>query len=148
AKMLKYLLLKPLEPKDLSTLKELTTREICQIWAAASRYIRGQLLQKRAVEIGVGTFALVPAHATVQGNMVLPLEIPLFQPTRLIKKFYKLRCAKTKIPDETPQVQLDFEEIAAAIHFQKEIVEKCMQETLFFFAEALRDNKEVEFFFK
>ncbi|XP_069633321.1 uncharacterized protein [Haliaeetus albicilla] len=50
--------------------------------------------------------------------------------------------------DETPFVQLDFEQIAAEIHFRREIVERCIHETLLFFAGALRDNKEVEFSFK
>ncbi|XP_029863015.1 coiled-coil domain-containing protein 81-like [Aquila chrysaetos chrysaetos] len=146
--MIKYLLFKPLGPEDLPTLKELTTSEICKVWAGASRYIRRQLLQKRAVEIGVGTFALVPAHATVGEDKALPVERPVFRPCRLLKKFYKLKCAKTKIPDETPFVQLDFEQIASEIHFRREIVERCIHETLLFFAGALRDNKEVEFSFK
>ncbi|XP_029859883.1 coiled-coil domain-containing protein 81-like [Aquila chrysaetos chrysaetos] len=146
--MIKYLLFKPLGPEDLPTLKELTTSEICKVWAGASRYIRRQLLQKRAVEIGVGTFALVPARATVGEDKALPVERPVFRPCRLLKKFYKLKCAKTKIPDETPFVQLDFEQIAAEIHFRREIVERCIHETLLFFAGALRDNKEVEFSFK
>ena len=50
--------------------------------------------------------------------------------------------------DETPFVQLDFEQIAAEIHFRREIVERCIHETLLFFAGALRDDKEVEFSFK
>lgn len=50
--------------------------------------------------------------------------------------------------DETPVVELDFEQIAAEIHFRREIVERCIHETLLFFAGALRDNKEVEFSFK
>ncbi|NXS72720.1 CCD81 protein, partial [Pandion haliaetus] len=148
AKMIKYLLFKSLGPEDLPTLKELTTSEICKVWASASGYIRRQLLQKRAVEIGVGTFALVPARATVGEGKVLPVERPVFRPCRFLKKFYKLKCAKTKIPDETPFVQLDFEQIAAGIHFRPEIVERCIHETLLSFAGALRDNKEVEFSFK
>ncbi|XP_054666853.1 coiled-coil domain-containing protein 81-like [Grus americana] len=122
--------------------------EICKVWASTSRHIRRQLLQKRAVDIGVGTFALVPAHAMVGEDKVLPVERPVFQPCRLLRKFYKLKCAKSKIPDETPFVQLDFEHIAADIHFRREIVERCIHETLLFFAGALRDNKEVEFSFK
>ncbi|GAB0183407.1 coiled-coil domain-containing protein 81-like [Grus japonensis] len=101
-----------------------------------------------AVDIGVGTFALVPACAMVGEDKVLPVERPVFQPCRLLRKFYKLKCAKSKIPDETPFVQLDFEHIAADIHFRREIVERCIHETLLFFAGALRDNKEVEFSFK
>ena len=50
--------------------------------------------------------------------------------------------------DETLSVPLDFEQIAADIHFRREIVEQCIHETLLFFAGALRDNKEVEFSFK
>ncbi|NWI35132.1 CCD81 protein, partial [Sula dactylatra] len=122
--------------------------EICRVWAAASKYIRRQLLQKRAVEIGVGTFAVVPAWATVGEDKLLPVERPVFRPCRFLKKFYKLQCAKTKIPDEAPSVALDFEQIAADIHFRREIVEQCIHETLLFFAGALRDNKEVEFSFK
>ncbi|NWH55733.1 CCD81 protein, partial [Fregata magnificens] len=148
AKMIKYLLFKPLEPEQLPTLRELTTSEICRVWASASKYIWRQLLQKRAVEVGVGTFAVVPAHATVGEGKVLPVERPVFRPCRFLKKFYKLKCAKTKIPDETPSVPLDFEQIAAAIHFRREIVERCIHETLLFFAGALRDSKEVEFSFK
>ncbi|KFQ67389.1 Coiled-coil domain-containing protein 81, partial [Phaethon lepturus] len=148
AKRMKYLLFNPLEPEQLPTLKELTTHEICKVWAGASKYIRSQLLQKRAVEIGVGTFAMVPVCATVGGGEVLPVERPVFKPCRLLKKFYKLKCAKTKIPDETPSVPLDFEQIAADIHFRREIVQECIHETLLFFAGALRDKKEVEFSFK
>lgn len=50
--------------------------------------------------------------------------------------------------DETPPGPLDLEQIAADIHFRREIVEQCIHETLLFFAGALRDNKEVEFTFK
>ncbi|NWT48742.1 CCD81 protein, partial [Chroicocephalus maculipennis] len=148
AKMMKYLLFSSLGPEKLPTLKELTTSEICRVWAATSRYIRRQLLQKRAVEIGVGTFAVVPACATVGEDEVLPLERPVFKPCKFLKKFYKLKCAKTKIPDETACVPLDFEQIAADIHFRQEVVELCVHETLLFFAGTLRDEKEVEFSFK
>ncbi|KFO89195.1 Coiled-coil domain-containing protein 81, partial [Buceros rhinoceros silvestris] len=147
AETMKYLLLKPLGPEVLPTLKELTTSEICRLWAATSAYIRRQLLQRRAVEIGIGTFALVPAHATVAEDTILPVERPVFKPCRLLRKFYQLKCAKTTIPDKTPSIQLAFGQIAAEIHFRPEIVERCIHETLLFFAEALRDNKEVEFCF-
>lgn len=50
--------------------------------------------------------------------------------------------------DETPRVLLDFEQIAADIHFRQEVVELCVHETLLFFAGTLRDEKEVEFSFK
>ncbi|KAM6035438.1 uncharacterized protein LJ206_000838 isoform 1-T1 [Theristicus caerulescens] len=102
----------------------------------------------QAVDIGVGTFAVVPVCATVGEDQVLPVERPVFQPCRFLKKFYRLKCAKTKIPDETLSVALDFEQIAADIHFRRDIVEQCIHETLLFFAGALRDNKEVEFSFK
>ncbi|NXN34671.1 CCD81 protein, partial [Nycticryphes semicollaris] len=148
AKMMKYVLFSSLEPEKLTTLKELTTNEICRVWAATSRYIRRQLLQKRAVDIGVGTFAVVPAQATVGEGEVLPLERPVFCLSKLLKKFYKLKCPKTKIPEETPSVQLDFEQIAADVHFRQEIVEQCIHETLLYFAGALRDGKEVEFSFR
>ncbi|NXT55401.1 CCD81 protein, partial [Pluvianellus socialis] len=148
AKMMKYLLFSPLGPEKFPALKELTTNEICRVWASASRFIRRQLLQRRAVEIGVGTFAVVAARAKVGEEQVLPVERPVFQPCRYLKKFYKLKCAKTKIPDKTPVVQLDFEEIAEEIHFRQEIVEQCIHETLLFFAGALRDDKELEFSFK
>ncbi|KGL94793.1 Coiled-coil domain-containing protein 81, partial [Charadrius vociferus] len=148
AKMMKYLLFSPLGPEKFPTLKELTTNEICRVWAGASRYICQQLLQKRAVDIGIGVFAVVPAHARVEEDKILPVERPVFQPCRFLKKFYNLRCAKTKIPDKTPCVQLDFEQIAVDIHFRREIVEQCIHEMLLYFAGALRDNKEVEFSFK
>ncbi|NXT43244.1 CCD81 protein, partial [Pelecanoides urinatrix] len=98
AEMIKYLLLNPLEPEKLPLLKELTTSEICRVWAGTSKYIRRQLLQKKAVKIGIGTFAVVPVHAIVGEHKCLPVERPVFQPCRFLKKFYKLKCAKTKIP--------------------------------------------------
>ncbi|KFP02868.1 Coiled-coil domain-containing protein 81, partial [Calypte anna] len=147
-KMNKYLLLNPLEPEKLSTLKELRTIEICQVWFSVSMYIRRQLLQKKVVDIGVGTFAVVPASAIVGEDKVLPVEKPVFELCRPLKKFYKLKCAKTKIPDKTLSAPLDFQEIAAEIHFRWEIVEQCIHETLLFFAGALLDSKEVEFFFQ
>lgn len=55
-------------------------------------------LRFQAVDIGVGTFALVPARATVGEDKALPVERPVFRPCRFLKKFYQLKCAKTKIP--------------------------------------------------
>ncbi|NXP79427.1 CCD81 protein, partial [Ramphastos sulfuratus] len=147
AKMLKYLLYKPLMPEDLRTLKELCTNEICRVWAAACRYIWRQLLQRKAVDIGVGTFAVLPACATVERDKVLPVERPVFQLCRFLRRFYRLKCAKTRIPEKTPVVELDCAQIGAEIHFRQEIVKQCIHETLLFFAGALQDQKEVEFFF-
>ncbi|NXH14591.1 CCD81 protein, partial [Bucco capensis] len=144
AKMMKYVLLKP---EELPTLKKLTTSEICKVWAGTSQYIWRQLLQKRAVEIGVGTFALIPMCATVGENKGLPVERPVFQLCKYMKKYYRIKCAKSIIPDETPCIQLDFEQIATDIPFHQEIMEWCIRETLLLFAAALRDKKEVEFSF-
>ncbi|NWW75041.1 CCD81 protein, partial [Climacteris rufus] len=148
AKMQKYLLCNPVEPEDLPTLKELSTIEICKVWSGVSRYIHRQLFKKKAVEIGVGTFALVPMHASVEEGKALPVERPVFILSKPLRMFYNLEGDETKISDETPIVQLDFEEIAADTHFRHEIVEQCIQETLLCFAGALRDNKEVEFSFR
>ncbi|NXC60051.1 CCD81 protein, partial [Aleadryas rufinucha] len=148
AKMQKYLLYNSVEPEELPTLRELSTMEICKIWSGVSRYIHRQLLQKTAVEIGVGTFAVVPVQASVGEGKVLPVERPMFILSKPLKMFYNLESDETKIPDETPVVQPDFEEIAAETHFRHEIVEHCVQETLLCFAGALRDNKEVEFSFR
>ncbi|KAM4637651.1 coiled-coil domain-containing protein 81-like isoform 3-T12 [Amazona ochrocephala] len=146
--MRKYLLFKDLGPNDLPTLKQLTTNEICKVWAGTSKYIRKQLVEKKAVDIGIGTFALVLVHAKVGEDKVLPVERPVFQLCRFMKKFYKLQCAKTKIPKETPFCQLDFQQIGADIHFRPEIVEQCIHETLLFFAGAIQDKREVEFSFR
>ncbi|NXM45116.1 CCD81 protein, partial [Gymnorhina tibicen] len=148
AKMQKYLLYNAVEPEELATLRELSTMEICKIWSGMSRFIHRQLLQKTAVEIGVGTFAVVPVHATLGEGKVLPVERPMFILSKPLKMFYNLQSDETKIPDEIPVVQPDFEEIAAETHFRHEIVEHCVQETLLCFAGALRDNKEVEFSFR
>ena len=43
---------------------------------------------------------------------------------------------------------LNFQEIAETISFRVPIVERCIHETLLFFAEAIRGKKEVDFFFK
>ncbi|NXC00477.1 CCD81 protein, partial [Orthonyx spaldingii] len=147
AKMQKYLLYNAVEPEELPTLRELSTMEICKIWSGMSRHIYKQLLQKRAVEIGVGTFAVLPGHASVKEGKVLPVERPMFILSKPLKMFYNLECDETTIP-ETPVVQPDFEEIAEYTHFRHEIVEQCVQETLLCFAGALRDNKEVEFSFR
>ncbi|XP_032540831.1 coiled-coil domain-containing protein 81-like [Chiroxiphia lanceolata] len=146
--MMKYMRYKPVGPGDLPTLKELSNSEIWKIWSGASRYIRRQLLQKRAVEIGVGTFAIVPVHASVEEGKVLTVERPVFVVSKPLRAFYNLECEEPKIPDETPVVQLDFGEIAADTHFRREIVELCVHETLLCFAGALADEKEVEFSFK
>ncbi|NXM77978.1 CCD81 protein, partial [Serilophus lunatus] len=148
AKMQKYLLHNSVGPEELPILKELSTSEIWKIWSGASCYIHRQLLQKRAVEIGVGTFALVTVHASMEEGKVLPVERPVFVLSKPLRSFYSLECDEIKIPVEIPVVQLDFEDIAAETHFRQEIVEQCIQETLLCFAGALRDNKEVEFSFK
>ncbi|KAL2304716.1 hypothetical protein Nmel_006668 [Mimus melanotis] len=113
-----------------------------------SRHIYRQLLKKRAVDIGIGSFAVVPAKASVAEGKVLAVERPMFILSKTLKMFYNLESDETKIPDEIPVAQADFEEIAANTHFRQEIVEQCVQETLLCFAGALRDNKEVEFSFR
>ncbi|NXU05746.1 CCD81 protein, partial [Buphagus erythrorhynchus] len=148
AKMQKYLLYNTVEPEELPTLKELSTREICKVWSGMSRHIYRQLLKKRAVDIGIGSFTVVPAQASVAEGKVLPVERPMFILSKPLKMFYNLESDETKIPDDTPVVQPDFEEMAANTHFRQEILEQCVQETLLCFAGALRDNKEVEFSFR
>ncbi|NXD24828.1 CCD81 protein, partial [Spelaeornis formosus] len=147
-KMQKYLLYNAVEPEELPTLRELSTMEIFKIWSGMSQQIYRQLLHKRAVEIGVGSFVVLPANASVAEGKVLPVERPMFILSKPLKMFYNLESDEDKIPDEMPVVQPDFEEIAAKIHFRHEIVEQCVQETLLCFAGALRDNKEVEFSFR
>ncbi|NXY45442.1 CCD81 protein, partial [Ceuthmochares aereus] len=122
--------------------------EICKVWAAASAHIRRQLLHKRAVDIGVGAFAVVPEYATVGEDKFLPVERPVFQPCSMLMRFYKLSCATTKIAEKTPAVPLDFNQIADDIHFLPNTVEQCIHETLLFFAGTLHDQKEVEFTFE
>ncbi|NWZ14301.1 CCD81 protein, partial [Agelaius phoeniceus] len=148
AKMHKYLLYNAVEPEELPTLKELNTVEICKVWSGMSRHIYRQLLKKKAVDIGFGSFAVVPVHANVAEGKVLPVERPMFIMNKTLKMFYNLEGDETKIPEEIPVVQPDFEDIAAHTHFRHEIVEQCVQETLLYFAGALRENKEVEFTFR
>ncbi|NXI28801.1 CCD81 protein, partial [Sterrhoptilus dennistouni] len=105
-------------------------------------------LRFQAVEIGIGSFAVVPAHATVAEGKVLPIERPMFILNKPVKMFYSLESEEAKIPEETPIVHPDFEAITANTHFRHEIVDHCVQETLLCFAGALRDNKEVEFSFR
>ncbi|KAL9851911.1 coiled-coil domain-containing protein 81 [Geothlypis trichas] len=122
--------------------------EICKVWSGMSRHIYRQLLKKKAVDIGLGSFAVIPVHANVAEGKVLPVERPMFIMNKTLKMFYNLEGDETKIPEEIPVVQPDFEDIAAHIHFRHEIVEQCVQETLLYFAGALRENKEVEFTFR
>ncbi|XP_052557306.1 uncharacterized protein LOC128089688 [Tympanuchus pallidicinctus] len=146
--VLSYMLFNPLDPKELTLLRDLTTAEICRVWDATSEYIRKELMEKRAVDIGIGSFAVVPAHAAAGEDGVLDVDRPIFQLNKHIQKFYKLKKPKTKIPFEIFEHPLNFQEIAESICFRVPIVEQCIYETLLFFAEALRGKKEVDFFFK
>ncbi|XP_066844540.1 apical junction molecule-like isoform X1 [Anser cygnoides] len=143
-----YLLFSPLKPEELSLIKELTSKEICQVWDSTSKYIRRQLLRKQVVNIGIGTFAVVPADTTSADGKAMVVQKPVFKPCRFMMTFYKLKCAENEISIETPFAPLDFEQIASDIHFRPEIVEQCIHETLLLFAGALLDKKDVEFFFK
>ncbi|NWZ93299.1 CCD81 protein, partial [Nesospiza acunhae] len=122
--------------------------EICKVWSGMSRHIYRQLLKKKAVDIGLGSFAVISVHANVAEGKVLPVERPMFIMNKTLKMFYNLEGDETKIPEEIPVVQPDFEDIAAHIHFRPEILEQCVQETLLYFAGALQENKEVEFTFR
>lgn len=50
------------------------------------------------MEIGVGTFAVVPVHATVEEGKALPVERPMFILSKPLKMFYNLESDETKIP--------------------------------------------------
>ncbi|XP_068523907.1 coiled-coil domain-containing protein 81-like [Anas acuta] len=154
-----YVLFNPLKPEDLSLIKELTRKEIAQVWNSTSRYIRRQLLQKKAVNIGIGTFAVVSAKTTGADGKAMVVRKPIFKPCRFMKIFYKLKCAESRIPRltlflhgcflvETFIDPLDIEKIAAHIYFRPQIVEQCIHETLLLYAGGLLDNQDVEFFFK
>ncbi|XP_021237589.1 coiled-coil domain-containing protein 81-like, partial [Numida meleagris] len=144
----RYLLLTPLNPEEVSLLKDLTTSEICKVWEATSKYIRRQLLEKRAVDIGIGSFAVVPTRAAAGQDGALEVDTPVFQLNQHVQTFYNLKDSKTKIPSEIFEHPLNFEEIAQTIYFRPPIVEQCIHETLLFFAEALRGKKEVDFLFR
>ncbi|XP_040512126.1 coiled-coil domain-containing protein 81-like [Gallus gallus] len=148
AGVFRYLLFKPLDPKQLSLLKELSTLEICRVWETTSKYIQGQLLEKRAVDIGIGSFAVVSARAAAGEDGVLVVDKPIFQLNQHVQEFYEIKEPKTKIPSEMFEYPLDFQEIAKNSYFRVPIVERCIHETLLFFAEAIRGKKEVDFFFK
>eukprot|EP00075_Anas_platyrhynchos_P014947 XP_027304200.1 coiled-coil domain-containing protein 81-like [Anas platyrhynchos] len=143
-----YVLFNPLKPEDLSLIKELTRKEIAQVWNSTCRYIRRQLLQKKAVNIGIGTFAVVSAKTTGADGKAMVVRKPIFKPCRFMKIFYKLKCAESRIPIETFIDPLDIEKIAAHIYFRPQIVEQCIHETLLLYAGGLLDNQDVEFFFK
>ncbi|XP_040397392.1 uncharacterized protein LOC121061964 isoform X1 [Cygnus olor] len=143
-----YLLFSPLKPEELPLIKELTSKEICQVWDSTSKYIRRQLLRKQAVNIGIGTFAVVPADTTSADGKAMVVQKPVFQPCRFMKTFYKLKCAENEISIETLVAPLDFGRIASDIRFRPQIVEQCIHETLLLFAGALLEEKDVEFFFK
>nr|XP_038027272.1 coiled-coil domain-containing protein 81-like [Anas platyrhynchos]XP_038027274.1 coiled-coil domain-containing protein 81-like [Anas platyrhynchos] len=154
-----YVLFNPLKPEDLSLIKELTRKEIAQVWNSTCRYIRRQLLQKKAVNIGIGTFAVVSAKTTGADGKAMVVRKPIFKPCRFMKIFYKLKCAESRIPRltlflhgcflvETFIDPLDIEKIAAHIYFRPQIVEQCIHETLLLYAGGLLDNQDVEFFFK
>ncbi|POI22502.1 hypothetical protein CIB84_013750 [Bambusicola thoracicus] len=137
AGVFRYLLFKPLDPKQLSLLKDLTTLEICSVWDATSMYIRRQLLEKRAVDIGTGSFAVVSARASAGEDGVLVVDKPIFQLNQHVQRFYKIKEPKTKIPSEMFEYPLNLQEIAQISHFRVPVVECCIHETLLFFAEAL-----------
>ncbi|NXP84144.1 CCD81 protein, partial [Passerina amoena] len=122
--------------------------EICKVWSGMSRHIYRQLLKKKAVDIGLGSFAVIPVNANVAEGKVLPVERPMFIMNKTLKMFYNLQGDETNIPEEIPVVQPDFEDIAAHTHFRHEILEQCVHETLLYFAGAIRENKEVEFTFR
>ncbi|NXJ16773.1 CCD81 protein, partial [Odontophorus gujanensis] len=102
----------------------------------------------QAVNIGIGTFAVVPTHAAAGENGHLDVEKPIFQMNQNIEALYKLKPSKIKIPPEILDHPLDFQEIAKIIYFRAPIVEQCIHETLLFFADALRRQKELDFFFE
>ncbi|XP_062444562.1 coiled-coil domain-containing protein 81-like [Rhea pennata] len=147
--MINYLVLNPpLGLEKFPTLKQLSTNDIVRIWASACYYLRIQLLLNRAVNIGIGTFAVVKEHVRVGEGEVLPLQRPVFQMCRFFKRFYRLRYAQKEIPDDIPVVQLSFEQIAKETGFLQEAVQWCIEETLLFFAGAVAEGKEVEMVFK
>lgn len=55
-------------------------------------------LRFQAVEIGIGSFAVVPTHATVAEGKVLPIERPMFILNKPVKMFYSLESEEAKIP--------------------------------------------------
>lgn len=52
----------------------------------------------QAVDIGIGTFAVLPAHASVEEGKVLPIERPMFILSKPLKMFYNLESDEVKIP--------------------------------------------------
>ncbi|POI23367.1 hypothetical protein CIB84_012885 [Bambusicola thoracicus] len=102
----------------------------------------------QAVDIGIGSFAVVSARADAGEDGVLVVDKPIFQLNQDVQQFYKIKESKTKIPSEMFEHPLNFREIAETIAFRVPIVEQCIHETLLFFAEAVRGKKEVDFFFE
>lgn len=50
------------------------------------------------MDIGLGSFAVIPVHANVAEGKVLPVERPMFIMNKTLKMFYNLEGDETKIP--------------------------------------------------
>lgn len=54
----------------------------------------------QAVNIGIGTFAVVTANTTGADGKAMVVRKPIFKPCRFMKTFYKLKCAESRIPSK------------------------------------------------
>ena len=52
----------------------------------------------QAVDIGIGSFAIVSARAAAGEDGVLVVDKPIFQLNQHVQRFYKIKEPKTKIP--------------------------------------------------
>ena len=52
----------------------------------------------QAVDIGIGSFAVVSARAAAGEDGVLVVDKPIFQMNQHVQRFYKMKEPKTKIP--------------------------------------------------
>ena len=55
-------------------------------------------LRFQAVDIGIGTFAVVPADTTSADGKAMVVQKPVFQTCKSVKIFYQLKCVEIEIP--------------------------------------------------
>ncbi|EDV19943.1 uncharacterized protein TRIADDRAFT_61593 [Trichoplax adhaerens] len=131
-----------------STIPDLSTNDVLDIWDNISRFVEQQMLLQKGVSIpGLGTFTFSQKKLDMGGNKYILFQRPIFTISEKFAQSHGIAFTKTYTPGEIPVISLNLSYLSNESPFNRDTIEACVKEVLMALSKSVRANRNIEFTF-
>ncbi|KAM9816891.1 coiled-coil domain-containing protein 81-like [Neosynchiropus ocellatus] len=134
----------PLDEKTFPIISRLPRNDLVCIWGHVSSYIERQMTSQKGVHLaGLGTFTFSQQRLDI-GHRFTVLQKPVFLPSGTLIQSVGLRKDRPlAVATQLPVVQVNFSAVSQETRFSRDVVEKCVKETLLLLVRSLLAGENV-----